>query len=168
VRPPIAFIYGNCVFGEGMADGWAAFTVTLNSYRWLGGEEKHAQFLALLGALEAAEADVQILRVSARWDLDAYRSERLDAVAPGGLRADEHSRYVEDQVEGLRDTWSGRPQLYLLVSLSEPELDVASYLSRLAAQRPGEVWTGLRRAIAGRRRPRARQGQSRPGACAAR
>jgi AAA-like domain len=68
-------IYGNCVFGAGLDDGWAAFVVPTASYAWLAEDGKRARFLALLGALEAAGADLQILRVSRRWDIDAYAHE---------------------------------------------------------------------------------------------
>jgi len=70
VRTPITFVYGNCVFAEGLDDGWAAFSVETSSYEWLTGDAKRGRFLALLGALEAIEADVQILRVGRSWDVD--------------------------------------------------------------------------------------------------
>ena len=47
--------------------------------------------------------------------------------------------------------WGVTVATYLLVSLREPELDVASYLSRAASQRPAELWRGLRRAARGGR-----------------
>ena len=68
VRPPLTFVYGNCVFARGVGDPWAAFAVALSSYAWLDRDEKRARMLALVGAIEAAEADVQILRVAGRWD----------------------------------------------------------------------------------------------------
>ena len=71
MRPPIAFVYGNCVFADGLDDGWAAFRVEVSSYEWLAEDGKRARFLALLGGLEALEADVQILRVGRRWELGA-------------------------------------------------------------------------------------------------
>jgi hypothetical protein len=148
VRPPISFVYGNCVFGEGLGDGWAAFAVTLSSYAWLGIEEKRARFLALLGALESAEADIQVLRVSGRWDLAGYEAEG----ARGGCeRSDLARAYVESQTAALEGSWASSPALYFLVSLREPEQDVASYLSRVATQSPSELWRGLRGALAARR-----------------
>ena len=71
VPAPIAFVYGNCVFAEGLDDVWAAFAVQTSSYAWLSEEGKRARFLALIGALEAIEADVQILRVCRRWESSA-------------------------------------------------------------------------------------------------
>ncbi|MGH2905096.1 MAG: hypothetical protein ACRDK7_16160, partial [Solirubrobacteraceae bacterium] len=85
MKPPIGFVYGNCVFADALDDGWAAFAVETESYEWLSGDGKRARFLALLGALEATEADVQILRVGRRWDLGSYARE-LEGDA-GGTRA---------------------------------------------------------------------------------
>jgi hypothetical protein len=99
MRAPIAFVYGNCVFGEGLTDGWAAFAVSLDSYQWLAADEKRSRFLALVGALESAEADIQILRVSSRWNHDALPA---DASRSPGLRADAHERYVSGQLAALR------------------------------------------------------------------
>src|SRR5689334_138018 len=65
-RQAIAFVYGNCVFAGGLDDVWAAFVVEPSSYAWLDQASKRARFVALVGAIEALEADLQILRVSAR------------------------------------------------------------------------------------------------------
>ena len=67
MRPPISFVYGNCVFGGSLDDCWAAFSVQAASYQWLSEDGKRGRFLELLGAIEAIEADLQILRVSRRW-----------------------------------------------------------------------------------------------------
>ena len=74
MKPPIGFVYGNCVFADALDDGWAAFAVETASYEWLSEDGKRARFLALLGALEAIEADVQILRVGRRWDSSVTRA----------------------------------------------------------------------------------------------
>ena len=84
VKPPIGFVYGNCVFADALDDGWAAFAVQTESYEWLSQDGKRARFLALLGALEAIEADVQILRVGRRWDLGRYARELETGVDRGG------------------------------------------------------------------------------------
>ncbi len=72
MKPPIGFVYGNCVFADALDDGWAAFALEPASYEWLSEDGKRSRFLALLAALEAIEADVQILRVGRRWDLARY------------------------------------------------------------------------------------------------
>jgi hypothetical protein len=75
VSPPISFVYGNLVFGATLDDVWAAFSVPTSSYEWLSEEAKRARLLTLMGALEALEADIQILRVGRRWDLAGYLKE---------------------------------------------------------------------------------------------
>ncbi len=50
MKPPIAFVYGNCVFAQGLDDGWAAFVLETSSYAWLGEESKRARLLAMLGS----------------------------------------------------------------------------------------------------------------------
>jgi hypothetical protein len=133
VRPPLTFVYGNCVFARGVGDPWAAFAVGLGSYAWLDRDEKRSRMLALVGAIEAAEADVQILRVAGRWDPDAYGAEFDEQTE----RRPECRRYLEAQRAGLQGRASVVPSLYLLVSLTEPELDLASFLSAASHPRPG-------------------------------
>ncbi len=100
MRPPIKCIYGNCVFADGLDDGWAAFRVGTRSYQWLSEEAKRGRLLELLGAIEAVEADLQIVRVARRWRLDRYvreqalagegeqaQAEREQAVAGEGAQA---------------------------------------------------------------------------------
>jgi len=72
---PISFVYGNLVFGASLDDAWAAFSIPSSSYEWLSEEAKRARLLTLVGALEAIGADMQILRVGRRWDLDGYLRE---------------------------------------------------------------------------------------------
>jgi AAA-like domain len=149
VKGPIGFVYGNCVFAQGLDDAWAAFAVTMSSYAWLGEEGKRARMLALIGALEALEADVQILRVRELWDVERYARE-----AGGKSEVDDphahpelQRRYLEHHVRHLGGSGVSRPQLFLLVSLREPERDIASYVSKIAAQHPKQWWEGLRSAL---------------------
>ena len=141
MRPPIAFVHGNCVFADGLGDPWAAFAVRMDSYAWLDRDEKRARMLSLVGALEAAEADVQLLRVGAAWHAERYGRE-LEGVPE---REGERRRYLEAQRAALRGRPAVDPSLYLLVSLNQPELDLASYLSQAASRPPSELWARLRR-----------------------
>jgi hypothetical protein len=153
---PIAFVYGNCVFAQGLDDGWAAFAVRTASYSWLSEEGKRARFLALIGAFEALEADVQIVRVSRRWRLEDYaRGLREDGEHGSRIaraRARQRERYIEEHCRSLAAVGAAQPELFLLVSLRDPERDVASYVSRAASQRPGEWWREIRRTLALRER----------------
>lgn len=63
MRPPLRFTYGNCVFASGLDDPWAVFELPMRSYEGLPADGKREVFIALLGALEAVEADLQLLRV---------------------------------------------------------------------------------------------------------
>ena len=158
MRAPIAFVYGNCVFADGLDDGWAAFKVDVSSYAWLSDDGKRARFLALLGALEAIEADTQILRVGRRWELERYAREVgaegdvPQGPAVGATRARARARYVAEHGRRLKHIGTARPALFLMVSLRDPERDVASYVSRAAEQHPREWWEGLKRAFSTRDR----------------
>jgi hypothetical protein len=163
MRPPLSLVYGNCVFGAGLDDAWAAFVVPTASYQWLAEDGKRARFLALLGALETAGADLQILRVSRRWDIERCVRElgradeaRQDA-SPDATALDENSRlaaheqtrrsYVTAQAQRLEELHAARPVVFLLVSLREPTRDVSAYVSRVAERDPRTWWDELRRAL---------------------
>jgi hypothetical protein len=145
VRPPISFVYGNCVFGASLTDAWAAFAVSTASYEWLSKEGKQARLLSLLGALDAIEADVQILRVARRWELERYLEE-LDE-AGGGRHIRVRSRYAREHAERLAGVGAAQPSVFLLVSLREPERDVASFVSQIAERHPREWLQSLGRAF---------------------
>jgi hypothetical protein len=145
VRPPISFVYGNCVFGSSLSDPWAAFAVSTSSYEWLSEEGKRGRLLALLGALDAIEADVQILRVGTRWDLNGYVAELNEPGRGPHMRAS--SRYAHEHESRLAQACATRPSLFLLVSLRDPERDVASYVSQAAERHPREWLQSLKRAL---------------------
>jgi AAA-like domain len=150
VSSPISFVYGNLVFTAAADDVWAAFSIPCTSYQWLSSEAKRARLLALTGALEALEADVQILRVGRRWDLEGYVA---DLGRPAhGKHAQANQRYAREHAENLSDVGCSQPSLFLLVSLREPERDVASYVSRAVEQHPREWLRSLARALSGRDR----------------
>ena len=151
MRPPIAFVHGNCVFASGLDDAWAAFALETFSYAWLSDEAKQTRLLAMLGALEAVEADVQVIRVCRRWQLELYVSD-LCSDGVSCPREQARARYVEEHATRLRDVGSAQPVVFLLVSLREPERDVASYVSKAVAQHPREWWEGVRRALSMRDR----------------
>jgi hypothetical protein len=146
MRPPLSFVYGNCVFAGGPDDAWAAFVVPSASYAWLSVEQKRARFLALMGALEAVEADIQILRVARRWKPEGFA--RTLAKTLDERHAHAGRRYVREQAERLRAIGASSAQVVLLVSLREPERDVASYVSRAAERHPREWLRAIREALA--------------------
>ncbi|HEV3072348.1 MAG TPA: ATP-binding protein [Solirubrobacteraceae bacterium] len=168
MRSPLRFVFGNCIFATGLDDGWAAFTVRADSYEFLPEEEKRARFQALLAALGGVQADIQILRVSEGWDVARYVREleqthaapfHADAPRAGAphagalhecaphagaprecaLRERALRCYAREHSERLCEIGAARPRLFVLVSLREPQRDVASFLSRSFEQHP-RVW----------------------------
>lgn len=170
MRPPIACVYGHCVFADSLDDAWAAFAVTPTSYRWLSPDAKRTRLLEWLGALEAVEADLQIVRVSRRWPLARYIRE-LDLTpteptpniapaepapnltptgrAPGAAstRAHANRAYLTEHERRLREVGTAQASVFLLVSLRDPERDVAAYVSRAAEHGPREWLSQLARAL---------------------
>ena len=95
MRAPLAFTYGNCVFATGLDDPWAVFELPTRSYDGLTAEGKRDVFLTLLGALHAAAADVQILRI-----------QRAGAMTPAvflGLSLREPSRDLASHLSALAE-----------------------------------------------------------------
>jgi hypothetical protein len=142
---PISFVYGNLVFGASLDDVWAAFSIPSSSYEWLSEEAKRARLLTLVGALEAIGADMQILRVGRRWDLDGYLRELDEAGQGAQVRA--NREYAREHAHGLQEVGAAQPAVFFLVSLREPERDVASYVSQAAEQHPREWWRSLTGAL---------------------
>ena len=146
MKPPISFVYGNLIFGASLDDVWAAFSVPTSSYEWLSEEVKRTRLLALIAALEAVEADIQIVRVGRAWDLGGYLRD-IEGMGDGS-----HSRamrrYAAEHGERLGDVGIAQPALFFIVSLREPERDVSSYVSRAAEQHPREWLRSIGRAIA--------------------
>ncbi|HEX3909566.1 MAG TPA: ATP-binding protein [Solirubrobacteraceae bacterium] len=155
MRAPLRFIYGNCVFAEDLTDAWAGFSIELSSYRWLNEEGKRARFLALLGALEALQADVQLLRVGSRPVASYYEGE-VEGEAAAHARGEPHTSsrraYVREHARRLALLGGTGPAMFVFVRLHEPERDVAGYVSRAFESRPGEWRKALADAFAMRER----------------
>jgi hypothetical protein len=150
VRPPISFVYGNCVFGRSLDDRWAVFAVSTRSYDGLRPDRKRELFLSLLAAIEALDADVQIMRVSRRWDPRDYAAQLHDQA--GSAHPELSLRYIDAHLKELQGRVTAQPCVFVAVSLAEPERDVATYVSRAVARSPREWWEACQRALAGRDR----------------
>ncbi|HEY2632301.1 MAG TPA: ATP-binding protein [Solirubrobacteraceae bacterium] len=147
---PISYVYGNLVFGCAPDDVWAAFSLPCESYAWLSEDTKRARLLNLMAALQALQADVQVLRVKRAWDLDGYLRDVERLGAPVHMRAT--AGYARHHALHLESVCPSHPSLFLLVSLREPQRDVASYVSNLAEKHPCEWLRSLRQALAPRGR----------------
>ena len=155
LRAPICFVYGNCVFGAALDDCWVAFRVDTASYQWLSDDGKRARFLELLGAVESIEADMQILRIARSWDVERYLSDlaSVEHVDARGLhRARANDLYLLEHARRLGDIGNARAAVYLIVSLRDPERDVASYVSQAAESDPKTWLRAVRRALSPRSR----------------
>lgn len=155
---PISFVYGNIVFGERLDDAWAAFELPCRSYQWLPEEAKRARLGELVGALEALQADVQLLRVCRQSGAGAYLADAARCLAQGESPSSGEG-YLREQAERLRECGASEPRLFALVSLREPERDVASYVSRAAEQHPRQWLRSLARMLAVRDRRLLRAGE---------
>ena len=140
------------MFADGLDDGWAAFAVRTSSYQWLSEDGKRARLLELLGAIEAIEADLQIVRVARRWELARYVRELAGADADMAPHAHANEAYLQEHHRRLHDIGTARPAVFLFVSLRDPERDVASYVSQAAESGPREWLAELRRAMSPRDR----------------
>lgn len=142
MRPPIWFVHGNCVYGSGPRDCWAAFAVRTSSYAWLADEQKHIRLASLAAAIEAVEADIQILRVERSWKGALARPAETSTPSHESLR-----HYLAAQSKRLRQLEASTPLVFLLVSLSEPQRDVATYLSSAVERHPREWLAGVRKLL---------------------
>jgi hypothetical protein len=145
VELPISFVYGNLVFGPSLDDAWVAFSLPCSSYEWLSEEAKSGRLATLMGALETLEADVQILRVASPWDLDRYLRDIDNLCAPPHARA--NAIYAGEHARHLEAVGPIQPSLFLLVSLRDPERDIATYVSRAAEKHPREWLRSLGQAL---------------------
>ncbi len=143
-RQPLSFVYGNCLLGS--SGPWALFELAVCSYAVLSGERKRELFGRLLAAVEAAEADIQLIRIGRAWDVERYADE-LDRSYRGPHPA-AYARYVAEHRGGLTDVGRATAALYVAISLEEPERDVGAYVSNALERSPRELLRGVREATA--------------------
>ncbi|HEX4107541.1 MAG TPA: ATP-binding protein [Solirubrobacteraceae bacterium] len=146
MRTPLSFAYGHCLFASGLDDPWALFAVGTSSYATLPADRKRELWLSLLGAVEAVQADIQILRVWRGVDPASYLREELTAGATPHAHARE--RYLRAQAEHLADAGTARPHLFVAVSLRPPEQDVSAFLSGALERHPRGWLASLRDVLA--------------------
>ncbi len=140
------------MFGASLDDVWAAFAVPSASYEWLPEEGKRSRMLALMGGFEdprsgcadrACRRDAGIwAAMSSEWSRAGPRTRTL---AHAGLC--ERARRAS-----ARRRHRATRRCFFLVSLREPERDVASYVSRTAEQHPREWLRSIGRALSMRDR----------------
>jgi hypothetical protein len=147
MRAPLRFVYGNvCLGSDQEHDAWALFVAQPHSFGGLAAEDKRERFGRLVGALEAIEADVQILRLSRPVDIDCYGHEVLAHPSPHGASRD---RLVAEHRDRLSALGSRTPWIALAVRLVAARSDVAAFACT-PRSRPREWRDALRDAVAWR------------------
>jgi hypothetical protein len=124
VRAPLRFVYGNLCLGGSERDAWALFVVEAHPFDGLTAADKRERFSRLVSALEAVEADLQILRVSRPFDIERYARELLSERAdhPGPLEA-----LVAGHCEHLDELDAREPWIAIAVRLQPAASDPAGY-----------------------------------------
>jgi hypothetical protein len=144
-RRPLRFVYGNCLHGS--CGAWALFALEPDSYATLSPPRKRERFGRLLSALESLEADIQILRVTRVWDVEAAFAPLSRDYAGPHPRA--HQSYLEAQLDALGEERADLPGVYLGVSLERPQRDVGAFMSELSERAPRELLKAAHRALRG-------------------
>ena len=128
MRPAIAAVVGNCIFGTGLRDAWAVFEVPTETYDFLRDDQKIARLAALAGALEVAQGDLQLLRIAdTRPRATATRMPDVDRELAIARRS--YLRAQEARVEAA--SWSGTPRLFLVVSIRNADARTARIAHRV-------------------------------------
>ncbi len=144
MRQPVSFVYGNCLLGS--SGPWGVFGLQPISYAILSTERKHEIFSRLLAAIEAVEADIQVIRVARPWDLAGYCRELGGSYS--GPHEAAHRRYVAEHRSRLDgEVGQAVPAVYLAVSLDPPERDVGSYVSSLFERSPRALIAAFRESL---------------------
>src|SRR6266540_2983218 len=125
MRAPLRFVYGNvCLGSDQEHDAWALFVAQPHSFGRLAAEDKRERFGRLVGAVEAIEADLQILRLSRPVDVDRYGHEVLTDPSPHGAS---RGRLVAEHRDRLSALGSRTPWIALAVRLDAARSDVAAF-----------------------------------------
>ena len=148
IAAPLRWVYGNVCFGAGAEDAWALFVVRPHPYAGLGLDAKQRALSRLVAAIETAQADLQILRVSRSFDAARY-AVAASATGRGG-HGEALDRLVAEHADLLTAGARAAPTVTFAVRLAEPERDVASQLSRAAERGPRAWLEEARRALGGR------------------
>lgn len=126
-RLPFAFSFGNILLGGSRSARWALFALDTHPYVCLPRAQKRERFLALLGAIEAAEADFQLLRVSRALDCERHAQGGRELLCAQHIESGE--RYIQSQAQSLSALAPRRTEVFLAIRLSEPEAGVSGLLA---------------------------------------
>jgi hypothetical protein len=132
VRAPITYVHDNLVFGRDRSDAWALYELAGVAYPYLAHAGKLELFARVEALLYRLEADVQLLRVSRAFAIDAYAAG-VDAAADPRHR---RPALLDAQLAHDRQLLAARPascpEIYLAVALAPPARGLAAFASAFA------------------------------------
>ena len=145
---PIKAVAGNLVLSQD--DVWAVFKLRCYSYRAEPLRRRATLARQLIAYAKNVEADFQVLRVSSRFDADAYFSELTRSIS-----RDFHNNlwvdYIEEHRKSLEGVVAWTPSVYVCVKLATPRRDLKGKAARLFDQTISETTevflAGLRRNV---------------------
>lgn len=131
-QPRPSFIYGNIVFGRDLADAWALYKLSSQSYAGLSAGRKLEVMGQLEGLVHRISADFQILRISRRFSLRDYLAStwrtfdrRHGSPEEIERRKAAFERLLRAHAYALSERETVRPDVYLAVRLQEAASGVA-------------------------------------------
>ena len=149
MRAPLRYVYGNVCLSGPKPDAWALFVTEPHPFDGLTLAEQRERFSRLVAAIEAVEADLQILRVSRPFAVERYARELLGEDTPHPEASEALAASHRERLEalGAREPWTA-----IAVQLRPAASDAAAYASdgRPHASR----WLGSVRDAIGWEQPR--------------
>ncbi|HEY4281167.1 MAG TPA: ATP-binding protein [Conexibacter sp.] len=118
MRAPISYVHDNLVFGRDRADAWALYELAGVAYPYLARAGKLELFARVEALLYRLESDVQLLRVSRAFSVDAYLAGACAVADPRHVQADLLNVQLEHDRRALAARPTADPELYLAVALA--------------------------------------------------
>lgn len=139
---PLQAVDGHLVTGPD-AVPYAVYRVRCSSYM----SEPRRRQAALAGRLESylrvAEADLQILRVTRRWDAQAYAAQLLPQLGARG-HTDLWADLIDLQQQAIDGLAAWLPAVFICVRLAPPDMDLQGHASRIFERTPRELLKAIR------------------------
>jgi hypothetical protein len=149
VRAPLRFVYGNVCLGGGEDDAWALFVAEPHPFDGLTTADKNERFSRLVSALEAAEADMQILRVSRPFAVERYLRELESEPTPHVAARESLTASHRERFAGLN---ARQPWIAIAVRLTAAKHDTTA--STTEQRSVAERWLRAARGAIAWERPR--------------
>jgi hypothetical protein len=144
---PLQTVFGNVLLARDPGDAWAAFRVQTRSYESAPLHEKEKLADELRAFCHHVSADLQIVRVSRRWDVAGYAAQ-LASHAPRFSHRELWLRHIDQHRVLLEHAEPATPMVFVCVRLAEPSMDLTARAARLFERDPREWLSALRSAFA--------------------